>query len=78
MPDYPLPVDMKTDELLNSMQEFYSSLGRIPKDALILYENFPLFSENAISEVSSRMKSGKPLDTIGDQKKVKLLRNLGK
>jgi hypothetical protein len=70
MPDHPLPLDMKTDEFLNEMQDYYSSLGQISREALFLYENYPSFSQNAISEVSSRMKSGKPLDKIGDNKTV--------
>lgn len=73
-PEVPLPVNISTDndEFLNSMQEFYSALGRIPTEALILMENFPSFSNNPISMVSSRMKSGLPLDTIGDNKTVSL------
>lgn len=58
-PDVPLPVDIKMDEFFNSMQKFYSTLGAIPTEALILMESFPVFSDNAISVVSSRMKAGR-------------------
>lgn len=70
VPDIPLPIDIKDDEMLQSMQQFYNHLDKIPTEAMILIESFPLFSQVAISEVEARKKSGKPLDTIGDPKQV--------
>ncbi|KAI6190326.1 Odr-3 [Aphelenchoides bicaudatus] len=69
-PDPPIAEDIKHDEFLNELQNFYSALGEIPREALIMYENFPLFTQVPINEVSARLRSGKPLDTIGDSKKA--------
>lgn len=70
MPDFPLPENMKEDKFLNSMQDFYTELGKIPKETLFLYTNYPFYSEKPIRQVSAQMKLGKSLDKIGDTKKV--------
>ncbi|KAI6232787.1 hypothetical protein M3Y99_00990200 [Aphelenchoides fujianensis] len=70
LPDIPLPANISEDGFFTAMHEFYSQLAKIPREALIIQESNPIFSQVPIHEVESRMKSGRPLETIGDQREV--------
>ncbi|KAI6206896.1 hypothetical protein M3Y94_00966800 [Aphelenchoides besseyi] len=66
-PDHPLSTDMEKDEMYLTMKKFYGEIAEIPREALIVMQSNPIYSHVAIREVESRLKTGKPLDTIGDK-----------
>ncbi|KAI6212702.1 hypothetical protein M3Y94_00059300 [Aphelenchoides besseyi] len=65
--DRPLETTFEQDEYYTTMQKFFTELGEIPREVLIIMESFPIFSNVPIREVESRMKTGKPLNTIGNE-----------
>ncbi|KAI6198901.1 hypothetical protein M3Y96_00569500 [Aphelenchoides besseyi] len=65
--DRPLETTFEKDEYYTTMQKFYTELGEIPREVLIIMESFPIFPNVPIREVESRMKTGKPLNTIGNE-----------
>ncbi|KAI6217105.1 hypothetical protein M3Y99_01784700 [Aphelenchoides fujianensis] len=74
LPDIPLPANISEDGFFTAMHEFYAQLATIPREALIIQQSNPIFSQVPIHEVESRMKSGRPLDTIGDKRETLLKR----
>ncbi|KAI6223230.1 hypothetical protein M3Y95_00867500 [Aphelenchoides besseyi] len=63
----PLEKSIEKDEYYMTMQKFFTELAEIPLEALMIMESFPIFSQVPIREVESRMKTGKPLNTVGDK-----------
>ncbi|KAI6170702.1 hypothetical protein M3Y97_01120000 [Aphelenchoides bicaudatus] len=60
--------DYKQDEFFKELNDFYSTVAKIPKDALLFYQNFPYFEQTPINELGARLKWGKSWDTIGDKR----------
>ncbi|KAI6212696.1 hypothetical protein M3Y94_00058200 [Aphelenchoides besseyi] len=67
------PNNMETDELYLALKKFYTEIATIPREALIVMESFPRYSNVAIREVEARMSSGKKLDMIGDAPKTPII-----
>ncbi|KAI6204376.1 hypothetical protein M3Y94_00667200 [Aphelenchoides besseyi] len=65
-PDYPLSsTNIEEDELYLLLKSFYVKLAEIPREALFIIQNNPIYSKTVIREIEARIKTGKPLNTIG-------------
>ncbi|KAI6185726.1 hypothetical protein M3Y98_00055200 [Aphelenchoides besseyi] len=66
-PEIPILFPIETDELYKDLSSFYTEIATIPREALIMMESFPSYTKTTlINVVEAQMKSGNPLNTIGD------------
>ncbi|KAI6198880.1 hypothetical protein M3Y96_00567300 [Aphelenchoides besseyi] len=70
-PEIPILFPIETDELYKDLTSFYTEIATIPREALIMMESFPSYTKTTpVNQVEAQMKSGNPLNTIGDPPEV--------